>query len=83
MLVLRAVEKLDLMLRQKSHKWSRNCMIYSFKSALLAVRSTQDGYIGKLKLFIVIYTYIKYLGQKARLQNILDFCSPMAGLVLS
>jgi len=58
-------------------------MIYSSKSALLAVKSTQDGYIGKLESFIVIYTRIEYLGQKARLQNILDFRSLMASLVHS
>ena len=83
MLVLGAVEKLDLMSRQKSHKWSRNCIIYSFKSALLAIKSTQDGCIGKLESFMVIYTHIEYLRQKARLQNILDFRFPIAGLVHS
>jgi hypothetical protein len=81
MLVLRAVEKLDLMSRQKSHKWSRNCIIYSFKSALLAVKLTQDGCISKLESFIVIYTHIEYSGQKVRLQNILDFRFLIAGLV--
>ena len=83
MLVLRAVEKPDLMSRQKSHKWSKNCIIYSFKSALLAVKSTQNGYIGRLESFIVIYAHIECLGQKARLHNTLDFCSLVASLVRS